>query len=358
MSSLILNSRKRMKKLDQDYVLSSIELLPKQIKQAWGEAKQIKFTKTYQTRSDITLCGMGGSALGADVLRALYGTEIKFPFHIVNDYHLPGHVGKNSFVLLSSYSGNTEEVIACAQTAKKRKAKIAVITGGGKLKELAKKNKWPMYLIEPEFNPSNQPRMALGYAAFGLAGMFSKLGILKINDTAVQGLMRYLTTQMQQFGPDRMEDNPAKQIAIAAEQRFLLLISAEHMIGAVHVMNNQINENAKHLCTRMLIPELNHHFLEGLSKPDGVKKHLLAVLFQSPFYLEHTQKRIQLTADLLANYGILPQIVNSTARTPMEQAWEAIHMGSYTSFYLAMLHGINPAPVPNVEVFKQQLKEA
>lgn len=346
-----------MEKIDKDLVLDSIELLPKQIEQAWEDAKKIKFTKTYQTHTDITLCGMGGSALGADVIRSLFGTQIKKPFVITNDYHLPGYIGKDSLVILSSYSGNTEEVLSCAQIAKKRKAKIAVITGGGKLEDLAKKNKWPAYIINAEANPSEQPRMALGYAAFGLAGIFATLGIIKMNDTAVKALTRYLKTQMQQFGPDRTNDNPAKQIALAAEQRMLLLISAEHMIGAVHVMNNQINENAKHLCVRMPIPELNHHFLEGLSKPDGAKKQLLAVLFQSPFYLERTQKRVQLTADLLAKHGILPQIVNSTARTPMEQAWEAIHMGSYTSFYLAMLHGINPAPVPNVETFKQQLSE-
>jgi len=346
-----------MEKIDKDLVLDSIELLPKQIEQAWGEGKNIKFSKTYQTFSDVTVCGMGGSALGADVLRSLFGNQMRVPFVIVSDYHLPGYVGKDSLVILSSYSGNTEEVLSCSQIAKRKKAKIAVITCGGKLKELAKKNKWPSYVIKAEYNPSKQPRMALGYAAFGLSGMFSSLGLIKMNDTAVHALTRYLTTQMQQFGPDRMNDNPAKQIAEAAEQRMLILMSAEHMLGPLHVMNNQINENAKHLCIHMPIPEINHHFLEALSKPDAIKKQMLAVLFQSPFYLERTQKRIQLTADLLAKNGILPQIVNSTARTPMEQAWEAIHMGSYTSFYLSMLHGINPAPVPNVETFKQKLAE-
>lgn len=344
-----------MEKLDENLVLDSIEQLPKQIEQAWEDGGAVRFPKAYQTFSDITVCGMGGSALGADVTRSLFENQMSVPFHIVSDYHLPGYIGKNSLVILSSYSGNTEEMLSCAQLAKKKKAKIAVITAGGKLQELAEKNKWPVYVMNPEFNPSKQPRLAIGYAAFGLLAMLVTLKAVKMNAAGVNALTRYLKTQMQQFGPDRKEDNPAKMIAEAAERRAVILIGAEHMIGPVHVMNNQLNENAKHLSVHLPIPELNHHFLEALSKPDSVKKHYLAVLFQSPFYLERTQKRIQLTADLLAKYGVFPQVVNSTARTPMEQAWEAIHMGAYTSFYLAMLHGINPAPVPNVESFKEQL---
>jgi glucose/mannose-6-phosphate isomerase len=346
-----------MEKIDEDAVLASIESLPKQIEHAWSDAKKVQFPKTFQSVSNVVICGMGGSALGADVLRSLHGGEIKIPFQIVSGYHLPGHVGKDSLVILSSYSGNTEEVLSCAQSAIKRKAKIAVIAGGGKLEALAKKNKWPRYAMDAKHNPSGQPRMAIGYGAFGLLAMLSSAKLIKVNDTSVKALVRYLNAGMRQFAAEQMEDNPAKQIALAAEQSMVLLMAAEHMFGSIHVISNQINENAKHLSSYLPLPELNHHFLEGLSEPKQAKKHLHVVLFQSPFYLDRNQRRVQLTADLLAENGIQAQIVNSSAKTPLEQAWEAIHVGSFASFYLAMLHGINPAPVPNVESFKQRLAQ-
>lgn len=344
-----------MKKIDKDLLLESIELLPKQIEHAWKDAKAVSFPKAYKSIKDVTVCGMGGSALGADVVRSLFGAKLEVPLEIVNDYHLPGYIGKDSLVILSSYSGNTEECLSCAASAQKKKANIAVITAGGTLKTLAEKQEWPTYVIDAKHNPSEQPRMAIGYAVFGLIRMLSTLKIISMSDAKTRALTQYLKKQMRQFSPELKKDNPAKQIAIAAEDRIILLIAAEHMLGAIHVMNNQINENAKQLTVSLPIPELNHHFLEALSYPPTAKKQMLAVLFQSPFYHERTQKRIRLTADVLAENGILPQIVNSSAKTSMEQAWEAIHMGAYTSFYLAMLHGINPAPVPNVESFKQQL---
>lgn len=346
-----------MKKIDEDGLLDSVELLPKQIEHAWAETKALSLPFSDRATTDITVCGMGGSALGADVVRSLYGQRLQRPFHIVNDYRLPGYIGKQSLVILSSYSGNTEEILSCAQSAIKKKARIVAITAGGKLEALAKKNKWPRYLIEAKYNPCNQPRMALGYAVFGLIGLLKASKHLNIADKDVKLLIKQLTGGMRQFSVEQVENNPAKQIAMAAKQKMLFFVAADHMLGAAHVVNNQINENAKHLSTYLPIPEMDHHFLEALKAPAIVKKHLLFVLFQSSFYGERIQKRIRLTADLLAENGILTRIVNSSASSPLQQVWEGIHMGSFASFYLAMLHGVNPAPVPNVESFKQRLKK-
>jgi hypothetical protein len=120
-------------------------------------------------------------------------------------------------------------------------------------------------------------------------------------------------------------------------------------------MNNQINENAKHLSTFMPLPELNHHFLEGLSFPRSAKRHVLAVLLQSHLYHPRNAKRVTLTAKLLEENGIQTVIVSPDAKTKLAQTWQAIQFGSYTSLSLAHTHHIDPEPVPNVAAFKKAL---
>lgn len=137
-------------------LLSDDLRLGAQLRDAWRQVSSLKLPPTsYRLPASILVSGMGGSTLGAHVIQSVFRDVITIPFEISNDYHLPNHVGRDTLVILSSYSGTTEETLSAARDAIRRKARIVVMTNGGDLLALAKKHKLPCLLIDPVENPSN-----------------------------------------------------------------------------------------------------------------------------------------------------------------------------------------------------------
>jgi len=351
----ILDSRDQIKELDKTNVLGSVEQLPDQIEHTWEQLKSFELSNQHKDIKNIVVNGMGGSALGARVIKSLYKNELSVPFEVVNHYQLPNYVDEKTLVVLSSYSGTTEETLAAAEDAQKRNAKIAVITAGGKLKELAEKGNYPSFIIDPKFNPSNQPRMAIGYSVFGQLGLFNALGLLHISDEEVAHTIQLLRAHAKFLAPESIENNTAKLLAFSALDKMLILISAEHLEGATHVFNNQLNENAKNLTAELLIPEMNHHYLESLSFPKHLKDGIYYVLFNSGLFSDHIQKRFALTKDVIEMNAFSAEMVMSVGKSKLQQVWEVIQLGAFTNFYLAMLNGVDPAPIPWVDYFKEKL---
>lgn len=354
----ILDSRDEIKKLDLENVLGSIEQLPEQIEQVWSERDTIKVDGDYSNVHNIVVSGMGGSGLGAHVIKTLYKDQLHCPLELVHDYTLPEFVNEHSLVVLSSYSGTTEETLASAEDAKKRGAKLAVISAGGKLHEFAQREGCPEYVINPLHNPSNQPRMAIGYSVFGQLALFAKMGLIKITDEEIAGVVALLRNNAKGLIPESVDQNTAKFLAFASVDKDITLISAEHLEGAVHVFNNQLNENAKNFTVQHVLPEMNHHALESLQFPKLMQQEVVSFLFTSALYHPRTQLRFPLTLEVIEQNGMVGQLIHAVAPTKLQQVWEIIQLGAFTNFYLAMLNGINPAPIPWVDSFKEQLAKA
>lgn len=351
----ILDSREKIKVADKSYLLGSVEVLPEQIQDAWDSTKDLTFPAEYSDVKNIVVSGMGGSNLGSLVIKRLFKDELTLPLEIYPHYHLPGYVNSDTLVLLSSYSGTTEETLEAAEQAISLGAKIAVITGGGPLADLAKKNNWPMYLINAKFNPSNQPRMAIGYAVFGQLSMFAKMGLINISDSEVLNLVDKLKVLVKNLGPEN-EHSPAKLLAFSAFDKHTIFVAAEHLIGSAHVINNQFNENAKALTSEWHLPEFNHHYMEALSFPKLAKETTIFFLFNSPLYHERVQKRVLLTKELLEQKGYEVQLIQASAPTKLEQVFEIIQLGEFVASYLPVIYGIeDPGPVPNVAWFKNEM---
>lgn len=329
-------------------LLSDDLRLGPQLRDAWRQVSALNLPASHHNPCSIVVSGMGGSTLGAHVIQTVYRDELEVPFEISNDYHLPNYVDKDTLVILSSYSGSTEETLSAAHDAIKRKARIVVMTNGGALLALAKKHKLPTLLIDPVENPSNQPRMAVGYMTIGVAGILAKAKVLKIDERKINEVAKLL---------DGHDPEQADDLARHLEKSFVLLMSAEHLIGAAHVFNNQINENGKQLSTTQLIPELDHHFLEGISFPKAIKRQLVAVLFQSSHYHPRNQKRIKLTAEILQKNGIRAITIDVIGKNRLQEAWTAIALGASTSIALAKRHKIDAWPVPNVTWLKELMNK-
>lgn len=345
----------KIKKLDKANLLGSIELLGKQCEQAWREIKKVKMPKRYHQVQNIVVSGMGGSALGAHIIQALYANALRVPMEIVRGYSLPNYVGPKTLLILSSYSGDTEETLAAAKAGLKKRAKIIGIATGGKLAKFLKKHKFPAYIFKPKYNPSNQPRMGLGYSVFGQLGLLKQCGVLKVKENEIQQTIKLMEKISQELGIGN-QGNFAKKLSQKLKNKIPILVASEFLVGNAHVFANQINENAKCFSAYFELPELNHHLMEGLKNPAAYRKIFKFVLLNSDLYHPRNQKRYKILGEVLRKNHVDFVEFRLKAKTKLTQSLGTLLFGSYVNFYLAMLYNLNPAPVPWVDFFKKRLK--
>lgn len=350
-----IDDRTAIANLDKSNMLGSIEALADQVRQAWQDVNKVTFSKKADIHH-VVVAGMGGSALGADVAKHLFKDSLTAPLDIINGYHLPAYVNEHTLVILSSYSGSTEETLSCAVEAKAKQAQIMVIAAGSKLVELAKQENYPVYVINPEFNPSNQPRMAIGYAITGLLGLLSKAGVCNLTDAEVDEVIAAIIQTNDVCNVSIPQSrNQSKLLAFTALDRRPILVASDFLVGAVHTAANQFNENAKAFADYKVIPELNHHLMEGLKFPSSNASTHVFVLIQSDLYDDRIKKRLELTRQVIEQNGIETITINVTADSKLTQAFELITILAYATFYLSMLENIDPSPIPFVDWFKEEL---
>ncbi len=351
--------KKNIQQLDSQNMLSSIEVLDKQCSDAWSASTQIHFPEHYSEIDRIVLFGMGGSALGIHVIQALLSDQITVPIQIVNDYDIPGTVNERTLAILSSYSGTTEETVNASKTILDKTNKVFVVTTGGDLQQFAEEHNVPAYIFDPQYNPSKQPRMAVGYSIMGICGALSSLGVLSLTDNDIAEATAYIASLHEQHGAEvALDDNAAKQLAQKMHETLPVLVSSEFLEGSTHVFTNQINENAKQFAVRFPIPEMNHHLIEGLVHARESLDRLLFVFITSDLYHERNQLRHKITDQVVQNNNIPSTTLSLQGKNKLHQALELLLIGSYISLYLAILNNLDPSPIPNVNFLKDELKNA
>ncbi len=349
----ILDNLAKIKQLDSKNMLGSIELLGEQIEEISKLIKNIKVSKNYKKIANVVVCGMGGSTLGSHLIKSLYKNDLKFSLNIVNGYKLPGFAGKNTLVILSSYSGNTEEVLSCASEAKKKKCKISIIASGGKLAEIAKKEKYPALIFTTKNNPCGSPRMGLGYSIVGQIYLFSKLGLLKVKTDELKKIPDLAGELNNKFGVKTK--SVLKDIAEKTKGKSVWFVGAGHLGGSAHIAANQMNENAKRFGGYFLIPELNHHLLEGMINPKSNQNNILFVFLESDLYSDKLKQRFALTKEILKMNKINFVSIKAKEKFTLDQTMEILVISSYLSFYSAMVEGIDPTAIPYVDYFKKEM---
>lgn len=353
---MILDNLSEIKKLDKANMLGSIEVLADQCRQAWQDLKGVNIPRDYHQVKNIVVAGMGGSAIGAHIVKSLFTNELKVPLEIINDYHLPAYVNKEALVVLSSYSGSTEETVSCLSEIKERQSKVLVMTSGKDLAEFLKKDKLPGYLFTPRFNPCGSPRIGLGYSLFGLLILFGKIGFIKFSEPEAQRSIRIIEKNNKSFGVSSKElNNQAKQLAKKLLQKIPIYFSGGFLAGNIHTAANQLNENAKTFGSWFLLPEINHHLMEGLVFPKVIKESLSFVFFESALNEPRIQKRFELTKEAVKKSGIQTSSYKLQGKNKLDQVFEMLVLGSYIGFYLAMLYEIDPTPIPVVDWFKKNM---
>ncbi len=352
-----LDDVEAIRKLDPKGVLDSTVMFPDQCEQAWKESSQLVFPATYQRIDNIVVSGMGGSRFTPRTIKELFRDRIKEPYEIIDDYALPAYVDGDTLVILSSYSGTTEEVLSCGQDAVKRGAHLTGIIAGGPVGDLLTSLHAQMYVFNPKYNPSGQPRVGGGYLLMGHLGLLKALQLIDIDDREVVEATQYCRTFARRCDASvPTAQNPAKQLAITLDNTHPFIITAEFLKGFGNGFANQLNETAKMISDPRVIPELNHHLMEGLARPTTLVQNALFVFFQSHLYSDRIQRRYSVTKEVLAKQQIKTHDVSLTGATPIAQVLEAYVLSGFTSFYLAMLHDTDPVAIPWVDYFKEKLR--
>jgi glucose/mannose-6-phosphate isomerase len=224
-----------------------------------------------------------------------------------------------------------------------------VIAAGGKLIDIARESNLPVYILDPKFNPSSQPRFAVGYSIGAIFGVLSGCGVVSENDNHIREVVDFLKLEKGEF------QTKAEELAGLIQGKAPILVASEHLLGAAHVAKNQLNESAKSFSALFDIPELNHHLMEGLKNPVDVTSKLLFIFFNSALYQERIQKRYPLTLEVVEKNNVATYEYTLAGDNKLKQVFEFIQLGSYMQMYLGGLYGEDPIAIPWVDYFKEKL---
>ena len=343
---LDLNDKEKLKELDPVDTIGITEKLLEQCEAAWDEVNNLKILKLEGIQT-VVFCGMGASIYGALVLKSLLGTEIQFPTEVISDYFLPDYVGKNTLVVLTSYSGTTEEVLSCANEAKAKEAQMIILTKGGPLAEFAKDNNIPAYIFDGKLNSGNVPRLGAGYTILGLIGLLNKANVIDIEEEEITQALIRLKEKFAEIKQQALTDH---EIFV---NKIPVIFSAEHLSGNAQIFRNQFNETSKTFSAFYLIPDLNHHLMEGLRFPENAPLHF--IIINSPNYSEKIRKRVELTIEVVRKYKYPVHEFTTSGQSLYDDFLEVLVYGSFMTLYLGLAYNQNPAINPDVDWFKSQL---
>lgn len=353
---LSLDNCKTIIRYDKSDMLGTLESFPGQCDDARIVGKKFVPPVSYKTGySNIIFTGMGGSAIGADILRSYIWREAKAAVFINRGYYMPGFVREKSLVVAISYSGNTEETISAYKDARSRRAKIIVVTSGGILRSLAEKDNVPVIELPEGF----QPRCAVGYIFFPILQALSKIGVIGDKSGDVKETIAALGTLCRKkIGSEVPESqNMAKRIAHKLHGKFPVIYGSSDLTDCIVTRwRGELAENAKQLSSGHLFPEMNHNEIVGWANPPDILRDFIAVFLRDAGDHLRVSKRMDITIKLLKKYGFGVIEVRPSGRSSLARLFSFLYIGDFVSFYLAILNRTDPTPVERITYLKKELK--
>jgi len=338
---------------DPEDMLRRIKELPKQIRDAWAIARAATIQPAYSDVRNITVLGMGGSAIGGELAGALFLDELKVPFGVHRDYGLPAYVGRDSLVIASSYSGNTEETLSGFEEAQRRGAKILAITTGGRLAEDAKRLRLPLIT----FSYASRPRATLGYSLGLVLGVLVKLGF--VHDVS-QDIDRALAdvAKLEERVHEGARTNDAKRLALELWGKIPVAFGAGAMGVMARRVKDQWNENAKNWAAYDVMSELNHNAVVGFPHPAIAREALVVLLLRSGRDNPRHRVRFDVTSELLDRAQIAHRTLQFEGSSMLSEVLQMVMFTDYVSFYAALLNGADPSPNTSIDYLKDRLAKA
>jgi glucose/mannose-6-phosphate isomerase len=320
----------------------------KQIEYAW-ENKIYLSTINSQSLSSVIVSGLGGSAISGDLLQNFLMSELKLPYTVNRNYTLPTFADESTLLIISSYSGNTEETVEVLKSGIKKKCKIIAITTGGSVGKLAIENDIPVIKLKDGF----QPRYALGVSFFSLLKVFQELGIIVDHSSIVSRIISLWKEKGVEFSKDR---NLAYKIASEIIGFIPVIYSATDMTSSVgYRLKSQLNENSKNHAFHSLIPESNHNEIIGWETFLDKQFNAKVINILDKEYHPQVKKRFKITSDLIRKSKADVINIESNGNDFKIRLMDMIYLCDWISYYVGLLRGKDPSEIENIDFLKKHL---
>jgi glucose/mannose-6-phosphate isomerase len=340
-------------KLDPQNMIGEIDRLPDQLEQGWTWGNAFPLPDFHQVKQ-VLISGMGGSAIGADLLAAYVAPTCSLPIIVHRDYDLPAWAhGPETLVIACSHSGNTEETLSSFKCAQVKGCSLLAITTGGRLAQEAQAASVPCWVFEH----AGQPRAAVGLSFGILLAFFYRLGSLPNPASDLAGALAALRSQQENLKISvPVTKNPAKRFAGQLFGRYASIFGSGYLAPVSRRWKTQINELAKAWAQFEFIPEADHNTMAGLVYPEKQLEKIMVIFLQAPSEHPRNQLRLELTRKGFMQEGLNTDFYTASGDNPLAHIWTALHFGDYLAFYLAMCYGIDPTPVAAIETLKAEMK--
>jgi len=352
----MLDNLDYIKEIDKYNMREILERFPEQCEQAVKIGEGVNFIDLLKKKNfdKVVVCGLGGSAIGGDILKTLFSNE-NILIKVNRDYHLPSFVNERTLVFAVSYSGNTEETISSFKEAISSGCFVVSISSGGELRNLSDKNGVPFIKV-----PSGMPpRCAVGFLSIPMIVIVEK--IVRKDSFDYKELVEVISVLRNRYLPEKKtEENFAKSIALKLKSKVPLIYGTSRLTDVVaRRFKTQFNENSKVIASWDVFPEMNHNEIVPFSREGEIDLNIFYSLFiRDKGESERIAKRIQITQSLFSRKGINYSEIWTEGKSFITRIFSSIYTGDWISFYLAMVQATDPTPITFIDLLKNELKKA
>lgn len=325
----------------------------KQIEQSRAIYEKSKVELDKKRIRNILYVGMGGSAIAGNLMKDALFDTLSVPLSVVQTYFIPGFCDESTLVVVSSYSGESEETLNAAGQLAGTGAQIVVTTGGGRMKKLAEDNNWNLIVL-PEGYPASQ---ALGYLFFPMYHLLGKLGLISDYNADLGELVRFAKeTARRNNISDTQAHNLSNELAQTIHNKIPVVYSTAPYLKTVSSRwRNRFTENSKSLAFSNVIPEMNHNEIVGWELALPAIKDFIVIFIENEDLHPRMKRRIELTQKLIKQRGVEVVDIYASGSTILEKVFSLIILGDWVSYYLALSYSKDPLEIRHIDYMKEQM---
>jgi glucose/mannose-6-phosphate isomerase len=333
-------------KIDRSDMRKELLSLPAQLKNAWKMGLENEFP-AFNKVNYLVLVGMGGMAIGADLLTAYASDLSPYPVQVLREYQLPSWArGKHTLVVVFSHSGDTEEALSVFNQALQHDCSLMVISTGGEISKQALAYSIPLW----KFAHSGQSSSAVGYFFGLLLALMTRLNFISDQANAIQSALAAMERMIRSVDIDiPVKQNPAKRMAGQMLDRRVTIVGSDYLVPVARRFKSQINELSKSWAQFERLREMNHNTLAVIFDAEDVSSKTMVLFLSASFMHPCNRLRINLTRMELLRAGMNTDVVEFKEDSRLAEIWASVVFGDFLSYYLAMSYQVDPTPIDKIQ---------
>lgn len=345
-------TKDRLSEIDKDNMWDNLVNFPDHWREAMEFTRELDWAVNREKIRNICFSGMGGSAIGADLITAYTMNECNIPVYVNRNYDIPGWVNENTLFVACSFSGNTEETLSALNLAQDKGAQIVAVTSGGKLLVEASGEGYGYVKI-----PGGMPaRAALAYSFVPLYRLFEYLGFIHEGIDALEETASLIQEQVSVLSD--FEDNQALNIARDLQDTLPIIYTSSGLMEPVGLRwRCQFEENSKILAYGHTVPEMNHNEIVGWEQTAHLTGRLSVIMLEDREAHEKVKQRMQIVRDLVGDLTVNVTVLRTTGQCRLARQLSLVQFGDWVSLYLALINDVDPTPIAKIDLLKSRLAE-